>query len=486
MTWGRLGKIITGNQWVPVSNRQHNSYATTTTGTYGENGNARAPLYVTKDGTGLRVRVDHFTATQTGSSGSGTETLPSNSMTFKAAWEMADGTVLPLHFNGLREVTIDPGGHAWSDPLAVAVTAGDLCYLRYRYDLGASGVTGINQKPLIGSSAGGGLVTGTVGAPSADLVDSGSITSTTTILPCTWTAFTRAHVPVRSTLLLGDSIMAGAYHSILANDYGFGVLAMHGNSRDNLVSGAAKIPYARIAIGSQRLRAFVTGYRRIVLGGHFDDAIVALGTNDFGPETSAQVIADLTALTSMLHDQGARVHLCTIIPLSTSSDDWYTVAGQTTDTNNGKRNVINDAIRSLACGHDSFFEIAATVETERGSGLWIAPSIIATGTATGGSTTTIVNSGAGFPATSGHWSGYRSFCVRMTSGSQSGEVRLIASSTSTQLNIHTSAPSAAFGGAISAGDTYAVIEAITLDGIHPLRHSSELMAGAIDLSRLTW
>ncbi|WP_334142541.1 carboxypeptidase regulatory-like domain-containing protein [Rhabdothermincola sp.] len=74
-----------------------------------------------------------------------------------------------------------------------------------------------------------------------------------------------------------------------------------------------------------------------------------------------------------------------------------------------------------------------------------------TGTATGGSTTTVVDTGKGW--SSGQWNGYR---VRMITGAAAGQSRVVNATTATTLTVST-----AFGAAVAAGDQYVIEAAAT-------------------------
>lgn len=100
--------------------------------------------------------------------------------------------------------------------------------------------------------------------------------------------------------------------------------------------------------------------------------------------------------------------------------------------------------------------------------------IFATGTATGGSSAYVGDSALAIPAGT-----YNNAVIKMTSGSLSGEKRIVfAQHTGAYVGVATIQTSTG-SGAVAAGDTYAILKPPSMDGTHPSPWVHAILAAAI-------
>ena len=179
-------------------------------------------------------------------------------------------------------------------------------------------------------------------------------------------------VPV--VALIGDSIMGGTND---LNDRGFAARALV----------AANIPYHYCARGGETVFAVSpltnnTGFRmRMAIVEGCTDAVSNYATNDFvGARTLAQVKADLLAFWGVLALRGVRVWQTTILPRTTSTDNWATAGNQTVPTWEASRTALNDWLKDLsgsgamsqaAGALSGVFDIASTVEVNASNALTV-------------------------------------------------------------------------------------------------------------------
>ncbi|MBP1842017.1 hypothetical protein J2046_000261 [Rhizobium petrolearium] len=133
--------------------------------------------------------------------------------------------------------------------------------------------------------------------------------------------------------------------------------------------------YIDVSRGGERLAEFVASHaRRIALAQYCSHVVIHMGINDFtAGQTSAGALADLDTIIGLLPNQ--EVWLGTVEPVTTSSDGWTSVSGQTIDAaSNSARISYNNAIRSGVDGVAGYFDIADVFESARDSGKWKAPA----------------------------------------------------------------------------------------------------------------
>lgn len=342
------------------------------------------------------------------------------SITVKAGWEDPYGGVLPVTFDGLRSVTIDPGGTVISDTIVID-------------DPGPTGANPFYYSRTLVTVASGKWPVLTMGANSTTALTGDSYDSSNSVSDTTLSAGAMGTVGVLSTgmygpsailadaparhpqvFLYGDSIMAGTGDTNAGTGVlGYGARACYG----------AGLPYVQIGTPSeQAINTFpYVGTQAHVLGnykpswmGGCTHVVAQHGINDLAPSLGNKTLAAFQTIViaywQACANRGALVYAPTLGPNTTSTDSWATVGNQTANANDAARTSYNDWLRAGApidptthaadaigtggallagsVGHPltAYFEAADAVESARNSGKWKAPSYTADGihpTATG-------------------------------------------------------------------------------------------------------
>jgi lysophospholipase L1-like esterase len=154
----------------------------------------------------------------------------------------------------------------------------------------------------------------------------------------------------------------------LSNEYGYIKYTRASTAMSHYLTGA----------GYLRLLAFLN----VVKPTH---VIHQLGSNDLTSAASLatmqQRIADMW---DILGSTGARVIQATYTPVTTSSDSWATLEGQTKASSNTVRIATNEWIRSVpSTAITGYLECCDVVESSRNSGLWRVNGTASTYTADG-------------------------------------------------------------------------------------------------------
>lgn len=305
------------------------------------------------------------------------DVIQTQSIPYKLSVELANGVTHPVTFRGARSATNDPGGTLISDPVGVDLPAGAVFALRWFNNVNTSGIftSGIGGTPMdqttvlnatptlvnLGSSTSDGYST-------SDITDSGAAVTTgaNNFGPPIVLGQAATSTPV--LFGFGDSITAGK------GDFTAGANSHLVHSW--FTRGAGSRPSLRCAITSLPASVVVSSHLYSApLLELATDAIVMLGINDLvvNSVTATALKASLTSIFKLCASRGLRVWGCTLLPRTTSTDSWATMANQTvSDGPTGARIAVNDWIRAgadgLLTGH---FDTADTVETARNSGLWI-------------------------------------------------------------------------------------------------------------------
>ena len=186
--------------------------------------------------------------------------------------------------------------------------------------------------------------------------------------------------------MIGDSIAAGQGDTTYG---GFVLRTIYG-----------VLPHMRVAVSGSRVQHFVDpnlGRRRLRLTRGCNVAITEFPTNDIFTDsrTLSQIQADCLTLWTALVARGMKVFQTTLLPQSSTTDSYATLANQTTRTGNTTRVSFNNWIRAGApidpttkaavavgtngalvaagTGHplQGYFETADIAESSRDSGKWI-------------------------------------------------------------------------------------------------------------------
>lgn len=330
------------------------------------------------------------------SAGGGTDQVQPVSIPLKASL-LVGGVVYPLTFNGLRSVTLDPGGYLRSDPITLDIDAATrLDVLTFANTTGFYG----NTTTKGGWAAGGFVATDQTDVGTGVVADSTS----TVFGPCNISG-TRLAVGA-DCVIAGDSISAGEQD---VGAGGTGVAYAAWSTGGGVAGGfmaraltTAKIGHVNIAqSGSTALQfagAVQGKYRKRFIRGRANFTS-NFGVNDLSAgQTTAQLQANLVKIWTNAASRGPRVFQTTITPVTTSTDGWVTTGNQTIANagNNTNRIAVNDWLRAgapidpvskaavavgtagaLVAGsgdHPLYFvfDIADAVETARNSGIWKA------------------------------------------------------------------------------------------------------------------
>jgi lysophospholipase L1-like esterase len=107
-----------------------------------------------------------------------------------------------------------------------------------------------------------------------------------------------------------------------------------------------------------------------------------MGINDVtGGDSAATLATNTNSLVGLFSPLGP-VALCTMSPVSTSTDSWATTANQTTVASNNTRATENTRRAAGITGVKVVYDVNPAVESAVGpeSGVWKAPSYTADGT----------------------------------------------------------------------------------------------------------
>lgn len=350
-------------------------------------------------------------------------------------------------------------------------------------------VTGTKNLPLSLPSLGGGANSPFEGRTTgSDQTDSGTPTnSTQNVFSPSALLGMPTDDAIPSVAFCGDSIGLGTGDpdtSQPANG-GFIVRALQ-----------SQFPFMNGCKGGEKLEDFQnlngkTRYRRMYIATGCPYVVMNLGTNNMSTSTVAQMQAIVLEITAAWNVKGTKVFWCTLVPKTTSSTAWTTVAGQSVTANDGVRTAFNDWLRdgsgsgyvAQAGGKQNagVFDVAKTVEVNSlgalatNGGFWLPGTQVDTGTATAGSTTTITDSGKSWTVNQ-----FAGMYVYLTAGTGSGQAAgYIISNTATQLTIK----SAWTTGADATSVYRIVVNAMTVEGTHPTANGHLLMSAAVDITQ---
>lgn len=183
---------------------------------------------------------------------------------------------------------------------------------------------------------------------------------------------------------------------------------------------------------------------------------LALGTNDLVAGASlASTKANLQQFASQAKARGMRkVIVGTVLPRTTSTDGWVTLAGQTAVTTQdftAQRALLNEWLLTVPSPFDAVVDLRPAVE-DVATGKWKEPTGGTDLTTTTGSTTTVINLNSTVVASA--FTG-----MQLIIGS---ETRQIASNTTNSITVVS-----AFTGAPGNGVAIKVRDTYTVDGVHP-------------------
>lgn len=432
------------------------------------------------------------------------EELPANPFEMKVSLETSTGTLFPVYFSGNRLTLCKPGALLISDPIGVSLAANEVFHVRtfinriasasFTDNVGESGFLATDQANLIQSYSARGVMfangEGAVFSTSTgvnpflqDFTDSGSVAQSSNIVfaPSVILGIPEAKIS-RSVVILGDSISYGAGDVIPA------AAATIPNSNYTQFCfghwtrafGAANIAYFRAAMGGEQCADWVTNAKCFNRQSMINNstALIALGTNDIasGGASADTLKANLLTLIAKMRNYTDKVYISTILPRALSTDGYVTLTNQTTQLANNFNNVKNEVNDWMRAGGTRIpvIDMADAAESSRNSGKWKAGTILVSGTATGGSATTIVDAGKSW--TTNEWTGY------VATNNATGQSGYISSNTATTLTCIFISGISQFSPVPGSGDAYTINASYTADGTHPSSYGFKQLTSAVPVT----
>jgi len=319
----------------------------------------RIAEYATATATNLRVKFPD----------SEEEFAGPNPITVKCSLEDSSGNIYPVWWSGQRTITLTPGcAFPESDPTGLNVTKGAEIFVR-TYIVPSSGGSWIGGEVFNNSVFPGEGVqygsdqTGAGGAlpsPSANLGYGympvgvfGNVSPQTVFIGVVGDSETKFSMATNGGY--DNDIFVNAFGPNLGENYPHVSVGQSGESFDGNSLGFF---YNQNRILRTQLLQGVTD---VII----EYAVVHLNT------ATATAESDLTNFATQLTNMGIRVHMCTILPQTSSTDGWTTTTNQTPLGQEAERIALNNWIRSRPAPFSNYFETANTCETSQNSGLWI-------------------------------------------------------------------------------------------------------------------
>lgn len=289
-----------------------------------------------------------------------------------ASVEYPAGVFTQIKFSTVSSTTIADKGLVVSDTVSVTIPANTIFWIRQFW----TNVNGVFFNAWQDTVTYGDAVTKSVSG-GTDLTMSGTVTDNSG-----W-SFPPAAIIATTSLpsigIVGDSIGYGAIDDVSPHLGDTGIIAKslqgHGIPFQNL-SQCGQGMYS----GAASNRYWLTsGTPRKLLLPYCSHIICQLGTNDIdgatgSTRTAAQLQTDVTALFAALKANGlpstSRFVQTTIVPHSTSTDNWLTLVNQTPDVTEPQRVLFNTAMRSVVPGINNVIDVAPVLESSVNSGLW--------------------------------------------------------------------------------------------------------------------
>jgi lysophospholipase L1-like esterase len=282
--------------------------------------------------------------------------------TVKASIEY-NGVAYPVYFAGQRTRTLAVDEQVISDAVAISIPADTMFHVRTFLTTAVLG-----EKWPVSQAANTSLGEGYAHTTDkSDDVAYTSFSSASNYSPSAILGYTR-ETDTANVLVIGsssgwgqgDTAEAGYYDygyisRALSNEYGYLKYTRASTAMSQYLSGAG---YARLL-----------AWMNVVKPTH---VIQQLGSNDLTSGASlATMQSRLAEFWDILGSTGARVIQATYTPVTTSSDSWATLEGQTLANSNGVRIQTNEWIRSVpSAAITGYLETCGVVESSPNSGRW--------------------------------------------------------------------------------------------------------------------
>jgi len=270
-----------------------------------------------------------------------------------------------VKFGGNASASIASGSTGTSDSVAVQIPDGAAFWVRTFATQAGSGFS-LYQSPI---NTAGGSAAEVAASGLTDKTMSGTIADGGGNLAYGPTALI-GMTNRSSVLILGASNTQGVGDTFDAS--GFIGLAER--------SIGPRMAFVKSARGGDKALDLVNAHAsRAALAAYCTDVVLQLGTNDLSGGASAATLAGLID-TIVGYFPGIPTYICTVPPMSSSTDGWATTANQTA-TNNVERSAFNNAVRAetVSAASAGFFDISMPLEPSLNAGIWKAPGFTADG-----------------------------------------------------------------------------------------------------------
>lgn len=291
-------------------------------------------------------------------SSSSVETGPGAAATITASVEYPIGSARQqLKFSGLAQGSIPNNGMVFSDylTLAVSIPKGEPFRL-WHYRTCASGLPygATQQAPMLGEGAQfGGSVADVTMSGAIGGSDSGSVYGPIAIL---------GQTKQRTVAILSDSIDWGDGDRFNSYFGDLGVLAR---------SIGPYYAYSKLATPGDSAVEFVASHdNRLAIAQYASDIIIGYGTNDLPTRTDAQINADMLTIAGYF-GVGKNLYSRTITPITTSTDNWATIANQTADFKSVAAASVNATRMSNPAPFVGCFDVAGVMSGAYGVHRWL-------------------------------------------------------------------------------------------------------------------
>ncbi len=314
------------------------------------------------DITALKLKYGNWYATYQG------EFPTADAMDIVTSVEYPKGVYTRVPWNGAVHGSIPAGTTAFSD--LTTIVGGIPKGARYWVNSIHNKASGI----FTSSAVSGDIVTNALGGAGDQFAVSATTPFATdwTMNPYTGASTTNPFFPIAvvslsnvpSVIIYGDSRSSGLNDAPSLN---FG-LAGAGEIARQLDS---ELPYCNLGAPTDQLSIFLANRtRRQPLASDHTHVHCQYGINDVtAGRTAAQIQADMVTFLG-LFSASWRVSQSTLLPRTTSTDSWATLANQTVTAQEPVRVAMNAYIRARTIGWFAVFENADVVESSRDSGKW--------------------------------------------------------------------------------------------------------------------
>jgi lysophospholipase L1-like esterase len=413
------------------------------------------------------------------------------------------GPIVEATYKGQRMGLCSHRGLLFSDPIPFEVAAGEVFWTRDAAYTGGPSYFLSGYQAVRNDSTGAEAIDLKEGVIAGDLVTSGTVGQGGSLSyppggPVMILGFNKNRQ--KSCALFGDSIGAGTF------DGGFGSVLWGGylvrlmrNVTARVQTSAlaqttvSNFPFVHCAQGGQTAATVATqglSAMSVRLAEFCTTVIWQLGVNDIaGAPLLSTMQSNLLRVAGWFAARGKKFIACTIIPQTTSTDGWLTVANQTVLTGETLRTGYNSWLRDT--GPNGFvaqaggpsvadiFDAAATIEVNSAGvpalngGFWpaaLSASLFSGSITNSPTTSSFIDSSQTAPNGT-----YRGCALKMTSGAASGQIVPIISQNSGGAYVF----SVSFSTAPSVGDTYVIPDVYTREGLHPITLGYKTIANGL-------